>query len=150
MAPAIPASFGARQAQPLDGLSADARGVLEGLFGKPDPADIPALAQAAIDAQARIRGIAARLFGSAEGEELLEFLCDHAMRRPFLIVQPNVSAEFATLYAAKREGQAEMIYFLLALIAEGRSEQAPSREGQNHAATSKRRPRRARAKARRK
>lgn len=125
-----PASFGPRQAQPLENFMTDAKSIVEGLFGKTDPKDLPPMAQAAIEARARIRSIAAQTFPvGAAAEQLLEHLADAMLRRPFMIVQPGVPLDQAALYGAKREGQADAIYYLLALIAEGRSEQAPQREG---------------------
>jgi hypothetical protein len=124
-----PARFGPRQAQPLDGFMADAKDVLQGLFDKPDTADLPAPARIAIESQQHIRAIAARKFADAEGEELLEALCDAVLRKPFCLPAHAGSAEQRLAYADQREGQAHTIYLLLAWIAEGRSEQQPQREG---------------------
>lgn len=126
--PAIPAGgFGPRLAQPLDHLVDDARNVLEGLYAKPDPKDMPPLARAAIEAAEQIKAIAARKFGDGEGRLLLEALCDATIRRPLIMVAPGMSLEQAALYAAKREGQNETLYMLLAMIAEGRGEPSPQR-----------------------
>jgi hypothetical protein len=127
--PAVnPARFGPRQAQPLEGLAADARDVLAGLFAKADPADLPPLARAAIEANERIRGIAARKFGDAEGRELLEALCDATLRRPTFVTQLGIDPMQALVFGAFREGQAATVFLLLAWIAEGRGEQQPTRE----------------------
>lgn len=133
-----PARFGGRQAQPLDDLVADAKDVLAGLFDKPETKDLPPFAQAAIAAQAQVRGAAARMF-EGEGEALLEHLCDVALRRPVFVTQLGIDPQQALLYGAFREGQAAMIYYLLQLIAEGRSEQAPSREASHETKSSRRR-----------
>jgi hypothetical protein len=128
--PAVnPSRFGARQAQPVDALMGDARDILEGLFSKPDPKDMPMEARIEAERLERIRGIAARKFGDAEGQELLEALCDATVRRPVMIVLPGVKLEDAALYASKREGQNDTLFLLLAWIAAGRSERPPQREG---------------------
>jgi hypothetical protein len=121
--------FGTRDAQPLGQYFGDARSVLEGLFGPSSEKDLPAMAQAQIEATKRIRAIAARKFGDADGEELLEALCDAALRRPFTLPPHSASAEQRLAYADQREGQAQVVFMLLAWIAEGRSEQPPQREG---------------------
>lgn len=133
--------FGARDAQPSENFLGDAKSILAGLFGPSDKKDLPALAQAQIEATERIRAIAARKFGDADGEELLEALCDAALRRPFTLPPTVASADQRLAYADQREGQAQVVYMLLAWIAEGRSEQPPQREG-NHAKSI--RPKRAR------
>lgn len=140
--PAVdPARFGARQAQPLDGLMADARDVLKGLFDKPAAAELPPFARAALEAQQQVQGIAARKLGDADGEALLEHLCDVMLRRPVFVTQLGVDPQQALMFGAFREGQAAAIFYLLALVAEGRSEQPPTREGP-HANRSSRRRRR--------
>lgn len=126
--PVIPASFGPRQAQPLDALMPDARSIINGLFQQVDPRDLPLDARIAIERKQRVAAIAARIFMSAEGREVLEALCDATVRRPATLIAPGVTPEFAGLYAAKREGQNDTLYLLLAWIAEGRSEQPPTRE----------------------
>lgn len=121
--------FGTRDAQPLGNYFGDAKSVLEGLFGKSSEKDLPIAAQAQIEATQRIRAIAARLFGGAEGEELLEALCDATLRRPFTLPPQGFTAEQRLSYADQREGQAQTTFMLLAWIAEGRGEQQPQREG---------------------
>lgn len=124
-----PNRFGTRDAQPLGSFLGDAKSVLEGLFGPSDKQDLPAMAQAQIEATQHIRAIAARKFGDADGEELLEALCDAALRRPFTLPPIAATAEQRLAYADQREGQAQVVFMLLAWIAEGRSEQPPQREG---------------------
>lgn len=126
--PSIPASYGPRQAQPLDALMRDARDVVDGIFGKVNSKDLPIGAQIAIERRARVTALAARILGGDEGRELLEAMADASVRRPHTIIAPGISTEFAALYAAKREGQDEMLYLLLSWIAEGRGEAAPTRE----------------------
>jgi len=124
-----PNRFGTRDAQPMGSFLGDAKSVLEGLFGPSDKKDLPALAQAQIEATQRVRSIAARIFGAPEGEELLEALCDAALRRPFTLPPTAATADQRLAYADQREGQAQIVFMLLAWIAEGRSEQPPQREG---------------------
>jgi enoyl-CoA hydratase/carnithine racemase len=121
--------FGARDAQPLGSIMGDAKSILDGLFGPSDKKDLPALAQAQIEATQRVREIAARIFATPDGEELLEALCDAALRRPFTLPPTAATADQRLAYADQREGQAQVVYMLLAWIAEGRSEQPPQREG---------------------
>lgn len=124
------ARFGARNAQPLESLMGDARSVLDGLF--PDNDALPVEARIERERIARVRGIAARLFGDRDGLELLEALCDATVRRPVTLGPYGKSCEEVALYAKQREGQNETIYLLLAWIAEGRAEKPPNREGQIH------------------
>lgn len=124
-----PSRFGARDAQPLDNYFGSARDVLQGLFGDNGNKDLPPFAQAAIEQTARIRAIAARKFGDAEGEELLEALCDATLRRPTFITQMNMPPDQVLAIGQFREGMGAAVFLLLAWIAEGRSEQPPQREG---------------------
>jgi hypothetical protein len=127
------ARFGARDAQPLDDLMGGAGDILKGLFDKPATKELPAFAQAAIEDQKLMRSAAARIFApGSEGEQLLDYLCDAMIRRPVFVTQLGVDPMQALSYGAFREGQAAAIFYLLALVAEGRSEQPPQREG-NHA-----------------
>jgi hypothetical protein len=127
-----PNRFGARDAQPIGNYFSDAKSMLEGLFGSASNKDLPLFAQAAIEQTARIRAIAARLFGSADGEELLEALCDATLRRPTFITQMGMPADQVLAMGQFREGMGATVFLLLTWIAEGRQEQAPQREG-NHA-----------------
>lgn len=128
------ASFGPRQAQPLDNYMNDAKSVLEGLFGPSDKKDLPVLAQAAIEQTRHIRGIAASLFmPGSDGEELLEALCDATLRRPTFITQMGLPSDQVLAMGQFREGMGAAIFLLLAWIADGRSEQPPQREGESHA-----------------
>lgn len=134
--------FGARDAQPLDSFMGSAKDVIEGLFGRSDPNDIPPMARAAIEQSQRVREIAARLFATPDGEELLEALCDATVRRPTFLTQAGMPADQVLAMGSFREGMAATVFLLLAWIAEGRSEQPPQREG-NHAPSI--RPKRQRA-----
>ncbi len=127
-----PSRFGARDAQPLDSYLAGAGQLVEDLFGKSNPNDLPPMARAAIEQTQRVRVLAARLFGTPDGEELLEALCDATVRRPTFLTQAGMPADQVLALGSFREGQAATVFLLLAWIAEGRSEQPPQREG-NHA-----------------
>ncbi|KIZ47390.1 MULTISPECIES: hypothetical protein [Rhodopseudomonas] len=138
--PAVnPAHFGPRQAQPLDGLSLDAKSILEGLFDAPNAKDMPAFARAAIEQNERIRNLAARLLGEGDGEELMEALCDVTLRRATFITQMGMPSDQVLAMGQFREGMAATVYLLLAWIAEGRSEQQPNREGTIDVSRAKRR-----------
>jgi hypothetical protein len=127
--PLIPPRFTPRVAQPLDNLVENARDVIAGLFDAPDPKDLPAAAREQIEHRKRICAIAARKFADADGIALLEALCDDTIRRPLVLVTPNMQRDTALLYAAQREGQNQTLYILLNMIAEGRGEQTTQREG---------------------
>lgn len=124
--------FGARDAQPLGNYFADAKGILEGLFGPKAENDMPVFARAAIEQSQRLREIAARKFGDPDGEELLEALCDATLRRPTFLTQMGMPADQVLAMGQFREGMGATVFLLLAWIAEGRREQPPQREG-NHA-----------------
>jgi hypothetical protein len=134
MAAIAPNRFGARDAQPLDSYFGSAKDVLQGLFGDDGVKDMPPFAQAAIEQTARIRSLAARKFGDAEGEELLEALCDATLRRPTFITQMNMPSDQVLALGQFREGMGATVFLLLAWIAEGRAEQPPQREG-SHASS---------------
>lgn len=131
--------FGARDAQPLDSFSGGAKQLVEDLFGKINKGDMPVFAQAAVEQTERIRAIAARKFGDAEGEELLEALCDITLRRPTFITQSGMPPDQVLALGQFREGMGAMVFILLAWIAEGRGEQQPQREGTTHAKSTRKR-----------
>jgi hypothetical protein len=139
--------FGARDAQPLDNYADNAKSVLEGLFGKTSASDLPPFAQAAIENTRRVRALAAAKFGDADGEELLEALCDVTLRRPIFLTQAGMPSDQVLALGQFREGMAATVFLLLAWIAEGRSEQPPQREALQHDRST--RPRRQRAAAKR-
>lgn len=141
--PAVPASYGPREAEPIENFTTDARSILDGLFGKPDPKDLPTLARAAVENVERVRAIAARKFADDDGQVLLEALCDATLRRPFFITQLGMTIDQTAMLGAFREGSAAATYLLLSWIAEGRKEQPPEREA-NHAGTSRKRRRKTR------
>lgn len=141
--------FGARDAQPLESYMGGAKKLVEDLFGKINTGDMPAFAQASIEQTERLRAIAARIFGTAEGEELLEALCDITLRRPTFITQSGMPPDQVLALGQFREGMGAMVFILLAWIAEGRGEQQPQREGTTHAkSTRERKPKPAPARKR--
>lgn len=148
--PAVPqAYFGARDAQPMGSYMDGAKQLVEDLFGKINTKDMPAFAQAAIEQTARIRAIAATLFSTPEGEELLEALCDVTLRRPTFITQSGMPPDQVLALGQFREGMGATVFLLLAWIAEGRGEQQPQREGTTHAkSTRERKPKPATARKR--
>ncbi len=127
--PAIPASFGARQAMPAEGFALDARSILAGLFDQVNPEDLPADARAALEAQQHIAQAAARLFASDDGRTVLEWLCDVTLRRPVFMTQLGLDPMQAHVHGAFREGQNALVFAIMAAMAEGRQEQPPQREG---------------------
>lgn len=127
--PAVnPARYGGRQAQPIDLLIRQAGGVTKGLFDQ-RPENMDAASQAVVEEASRIKAIAARKFLDPDGIALLEFLCDGTVRRPVALSVPGMSRDQAFDHALTREGHNQAIYWLLGLIAEGRNEQKPQREG---------------------
>ena len=124
--PAIPPSYGARQAQPLDDMIGGAKGW--GFFDDPDPKAERGTWQEsekeAVEAAARA---AAAVMATRQGKILVEFLADITVRRPMFFVQMPAGEREA--YAALREGQNGLFYTLLALVAQGRQEQQTVRKG---------------------
>lgn len=124
--PAVPPSYGSREAQPIDQMldqfGAPGWGFFDDLMKRTREArDGPQ-----IDAQTQEAArSAARLFDTDDGRRVLEFLADQSVRRPvFSYGMPDPA-----LYAALREGQNGLFYVLLKLIAVGRDETPPVREG---------------------
>lgn len=124
--PAIPASYGEREAVSLESLmdKASAPGwefFAELLGAKNDKLGKPPADERSEDA-ARA---AARMFKTPDGKILVEYLADMSVRRPvFTFGMPD-----AHLYGAMREGQNALFFTLLKLIAAGRGEAPPVREG---------------------
>lgn len=124
--PVVPASYDDRKAVNLDDLldksSAPGWDFFEKLLGKDqDRFGSPPLDARSQDAAAA----AARIFATDDGAALLEFLADVSVRRPvFILGMPDPVA-----YGAMREGQNALFFTLLKLIATGRGEQPPVREG---------------------
>lgn len=127
-----PTSFGPREAQPIDNMISQLMASGWEFFGDklsgPD-VDTSRAWSRQLEADAIQRASdAAAIFGTVEGRRVLEWLCDVTVRRPMWIM--NVSEPLT--YAAMREGQNAIVYILLRLIAEGRKEQPPQRQGSMH------------------
>lgn len=131
-------TFGNRDAQPLGGFFEQGQSALADLIKQTRANELPAMAQAQVEQTKRIREIAARKFGDAEGEELLEALCDATLRRPTFITQSGMPSDQVLALGQFREGMGATVFLLLGWIAEGRNEQPPQREG--HHAKSTRKP----------
>jgi hypothetical protein len=123
--PAIPPRYGARQAMPIKGfldateaVSLDA--ITDQLEGTPAVANELALERASVAA------MAAAWADTPEGAAILEYLADISVRRPVFL--PGLGPE-AVSYAAHREGQNNLFWQLVQLIAIGRKEPPPQREG---------------------
>lgn len=124
--PAVPA-YGERQALPLDAFRTQLDQMLAGIdisgaqaLQQPDQMT-PDQLQAAL--------IAADLFSKGKGKILLEFLADNSVRRPQALPPIGTDPVQAYLQVQRRAGQDDMFFFLLKLIAMGREEQPPAREG---------------------
>jgi hypothetical protein len=123
MNPAIPASYNARKAQPLDLMMKQA-GISEG-WDWFDPQLSSEELKAFLDESQRVAPIFARVFESDDGRKVLEHLCDITVRRPLWVFgMPD-----GEKYAALREGQNGLIWTILKLLAMGRMELPPYREG---------------------
>jgi hypothetical protein len=123
--PAIPA-YGERQALPVDAfrkqLDQMLAGVnLDGALALQQPGLQPDQLQAAL--------IAARFFNTRDGKILLEFIADNSVRRPQALPPLGTDPVQAYLQVQRRAGQDDMFFFILKLIATGREEQPPAREG---------------------
>ncbi len=127
-----PTTFGPREAQPIDNMLAQMAANGWDFFGDklagPDVTAERAWSQQLESEAVQRASDAAAIFGTVEGKRVLEWLCDVTVRRPIWIM--NVSDPLP--YAAMREGQNAIVYILLRLIAEGRKEQPPQRQGSMH------------------
>lgn len=118
------ASFGPRQAQPLDDfLSRVSSMSLDSMLGRLDGA--AGVSRDLAAERAQIAALAARLL-SPDMRPLLEWLCDMTLRRPIFLFGLR---EDALAWAASREGENRVVWQLLLAIAEGRAEAPPPREG---------------------
>ena len=124
--PAIPARYGPREAQPLDAMLGQAGAADFDVYERALGTDKDAIKPPPLDeVSAEAARSAARLFATEDGRRVVEFLADVSVRRPVLfhgIPDP-------ALYAMMREGQNGLFYTLLKLIAAGREETPPTREG---------------------
>ncbi|MCW2317471.1 hypothetical protein M2322_003030 [Rhodoblastus acidophilus] len=123
--PAIPPRYGARQAMPLQGFLDQTEGVdLDAILGKLE--GTPAVSNELALERERVAKLAAAWAATPEGAAILEFLADVSVRRPVFL--PGLGAE-AVAYVAHREGQNNLFWQLVQLIAIGRDETPPAREG---------------------
>ena len=74
----------------------------------------------------QVAALAAAWADTPVGAAILEFLADISVRRPVFL--PGLGQE-AVAYVAHREGQNNLFWQLVQLIAIGRSETPPAREG---------------------
>ncbi len=129
MPPAVsPASFGPREAQPLDdilGNIGQVDDVLKGLFEAPDNEQYEAMAQELN----RVAAAYARFFASADGQVILEHLCDVTVRQPTFISAIGIDPMQAYADGCRREGTNALVYYIMKMIAMGRSQVPPQREG---------------------
>lgn len=124
--PAIPPSYAAREAQPLDAMMEQALGVGWDFFDQQDPKDKRGTpAERVVERAGDAALAAAAVMATPEGRRLVEYLADITVRRPnFVLGMPD-----PLVYAAFREGQNGLFFALLKLIAVGRQEQTNVREG---------------------
>lgn len=122
---AVPA-YGERQALPLDAFRQQLDQMLAGVnLDGALALQQPDLTQDQLQAAK----ICARLFNTREGKILLEFIADNSVRRPQALPPIGTDPVQAYLQVQRRAGQDDMFFFLLKLIATGREEQPPAREG---------------------
>lgn len=123
--PAIPSSYSARDAQPIESFmqQLETRLAQVQLHGDqpvkpPPPSDDDILAMRAANV----------IFATAEGAVLLEWFADNTVRQPF-VADPGVDPAKGWAMAQRRQGQCDAFFTLLALIAAAREEPAAGREG---------------------
>jgi hypothetical protein len=123
--PAIPARFGAREAQPLEGFLASTKQFdLDKLLERADQFGTVAIEKELAAARAQV---AAQWREIAEKyPAAIEWLCDISLRRPVHL--PMLGAE-GQLYAAHRDGANALAWQIIQAIAEGRDQPPPMREG---------------------
>lgn len=131
--PALPQhAFGPRQAMPLDNYLANIGTIARGLFPEATEEE-KKRAQELRAAETAVANAAARLYnGVAEPGDfraLLEHLCDITVRDVTFVALPGVDPMQAYALGAKREGRAEIVFTIMKLIAAGRQEKPPHREG---------------------
>lgn len=123
--PAIPPRYGARQAMPLQGFLEQTEGVdLDAILGRLE--GTPAVTNELALERERVASLAAAWADTPSGQAILDYLADVSVRRPVFL--PGLGPE-ALSYAAHREGQNNLFWQLVQLIALGREEDPPAREG---------------------
>ena len=115
------ASFGAREAQPLDVLQQLAKTGGWKFFEADDRLSTAPLE----DDAAQLANDARLVFETEQGRRVLEWLADTTVRRPVW----SYGIQDAMAYVAMREGQNAVFFNLLKLLAFGREEKPPQREG---------------------
>jgi len=129
MPPAVPpASFGPREAMPIDGFVSQIGKVdefLDSLFPGATDDEI----KEAAEQLKQMHATAARVFATEDGRELVEWLCDLTLRQPSFIVAPNVDPGVGYALCGRREGENKIVWMLICAIASGRSQKPPAREG---------------------
>lgn len=123
------ASFGPREAQPVANMMEQAQAEGWDFFNAKLGADVNRTRASTESAEGDIAQLAhdARLlFETEQGRRVLEWLADISVRRPIWFM----GAPDALQYVAMREGQNGLFFTLLKLIAAGREEKPPQREGQ--------------------
>lgn len=109
------ASYGTRQAMPLDRMFLEGLGI---------PVEEPSHSQPAEKSEYEKACLcAASLSQDAEFMRLLEYLVDRTLRRPTFQVELG---DQAALHAAKRVGQNDAVATIIQMIAHGRGEQIPN------------------------
>ena len=129
--PAIPASFGARQAMPTDLLEKalsdiDLDKMVEQLSGRLDGRGQTAFAEKAAEDRSRVAALAAEFAGSDHFRPLFDWMLDITIRRPVSIWGLGDQRQE---YVDRREGGNAVMWQFLAAVAEGRGEEPPAVEG---------------------
>lgn len=130
MRPAVPATHDLRRVMPpdqfltaVDGIDFDA--MMDLMSGRrTDPAALFASEDAA--ERLRVARAAARLWADETYRPLIEWLLDTTLRRPISIWGLG---EAKSEYIDRREGANSVVWQLLRMVAEGRNEEPPTREG---------------------
>lgn len=128
--PAIPASFGARQAVPTDLLEnalrdIDIDAMLEQLSGRLDTRGRSDFVEQQSEARARIAALAAEFAASTHYKPLWEWMLDITLRRPVSIWGLG---DDRFEYVERREGGNAVMWQIIAAVAEGRGEMPPNVE----------------------
>lgn len=123
-APAVPPGYGAREAQPLDTIMAR----LDDVLGQIDLGNITRESPKPSAEDEAVAAAAARLAGTADFRLLLEWLADKTVRRPSAL-GAELDPARGWAMAQRREGANDILFLLMALIAHGRGQSIPAREG---------------------
>lgn len=129
--PAVPASYGARQAMPAESFETaldrfDFDQMLRAMSGRLEGPDQDAFVEMAAADRAQVAALAARFWDDPDYAPLREWLLDMTLRRPISIWGLG---EARTEYADRRSGANSVVWLLLQAVAEGRQELPPTTEG---------------------